>query len=57
VVEFRNLGGIEQRLDERAIGCSETIFGWEERSLSIPLEQKKDGQQGQYEKEYPFETR
>ena len=57
VVEFINLGGIEHWLDERATGGGETVSSLEERFLSIPFEQEKDGQQGQDEQECPFEMR
>jgi len=57
VVEFINLGGIEHWLDERATGGGETVSSLEERSMSIPFEQEKDGQQGQDEQECPFEMR
>ena len=57
VVEFINLGGIEHWLDERATGGGETLSSLEKRSLSIPFEQEKDGQQGQDEQECPFEMR
>jgi hypothetical protein len=49
VVEFINLGWIEDWLDERAPGCGEIVSSQEERSMSIPFEQEKDGQQGQDE--------
>jgi hypothetical protein len=57
VVEFINLGGIEHWLDERATGGGETVSSLEERSMSIPFEQEKDGQQGQDEQECPFGMR
>jgi hypothetical protein len=57
VVEFINLGWIEHWLDERAAGGGEAVSSLEERSMSIPFEQEKDGQQGQDEQECPFEMR
>ena len=57
VVDLIKLEGIEQLLDERTSGYIEMLSRWGECSASISFKQKRDDQQGQHEKEDPFETK